>query len=370
MATSLIALHDGKTAWRLTEAAVPVPQPGFVTLRVRASGVCGSDLHYYPLRTEPETVPGGHEIAAEVEFVGQGVTALRPGDRVAPEMVGLVRACTSCWFCRAGEYVKCTSPRQRQGGGFAQRLTVPARACFMLADTLTWEEGALVEPLAVAVHGYRRAQFKPFETAVVLGSGTIGLAQIAAVRGLGARRVIATARYPAQADMAKRLGADFVLPAEDEKLWMDAASLPADRMADRAIPAAGSPLWDAVADATDGRGADAVFECVGGTSGTSLNQAIAIARKGGRVVSVGAPKSLVPVNVIIMLRRELSLILSHCYSVSDGRHDFEIAADLIARGAAPVGPLVTHRFPLEQINAAVKTAGDKKAGALKVHLLP
>ena len=364
------ALHDGKSGWKVRETPVPEPGPGMVTLRVRASGVCGSDLHYYPLRTEPETVPGGHEIAAEVADVGPGVTSLKKGDRVAPEMVGLVRACMSCWYCLAGDYVKCTNAGQRLGGGFAEYLPVPERACFKLSEKLSWEEGALVEPLAVAVHGYRRAALKTYETAVVLGAGTIGLSQIAAVRGLGAKTVIATARYPAQAEMAKQLGADTVVPAEDDKLWMDAASLPADRMTDKALPAGGSALWDAVASATGGRGADAIFECVGGTSGVSLNQAVAIARKGGRIVSVGAPKNLVPVNIIIMLRRELSLILSHCYSLTDGRHDFEIAADLIASGAAKVKPLVTHTFPLAEINLAYKAAGDKKAGALKVQLLP
>ncbi len=367
---ALQALHTPGKGWSISQASPVPPGPGMVSLRVRASGICGSDLHYYPLRTEPETLPGGHEIAGEVAEVGPGVTSLKKGDRVAPEMVGLVRGCMSCWYCRAGDYVKCLDPGQRLGGGFAEYLTVPAHACFKLSDRLTWEEGALVEPLSVAVHGYRRAQFQTYETAVVLGAGAIGLSQIAAVRALGARTIIATARYPAQAEMARQFGADTVVQAEDDKPWMDAAAAPSGRMSDSALPQGGSALWDAVAQATDGRGADCVFECVGGTSGASLNQAIAISRKAGRVVSVGAPKGLVPVNVIIMLRRELSLVLSHCYSLRDGRHDYEIAADLIASGAAKVKPLVTHTFPLKAINAAYDTARDKKAGALKVQLLP
>ncbi len=368
MSKGLVALYDGKSGWKLSQAVVPVPGPGMVLLLVRASGICGSDLHYYPLRTTPETLPGGHEIAAEVVGVGQGVTTLKAGDRVAPEMVGLVRACLGCWYCRAGDYVKCLKPGQRLGGGFAEFLPVPAHACFKLPEKLSWEEGALIEPLAVAVHACRRAQLRPYETAVILGAGTIGLCQVAAVRALGAATIIATARYPAQAAMAKALGADSLLQAEDDMPWMEAASQPADRMSDGALPKSGSPLWDAVAKATDGRGADVVFECVGGTSGASLNQAIAIARKGGRVISVGAPKALVPVNVTIMLRRELSLILSHCYSLTDGRHDYEVAASIIASGAARVRGLVTHRFPLKDINAAYAAAGDKKSGALKVQL--
>lgn len=370
MVRSTLALYDGRGGWSIAEQVMPRPGPGEVLLRVRASGICGSDLHYYPLRSEPETLPGGHEVAGEVIETGKGVAGLQPGDHVAPEMVGLSRSCMACWFCRAGEYVKCTSGGARSGGGFAEYQLLPAKCLFKLPQALTWEEGALVEPLAVATHGYRRADLRPFETVVVLGAGTIGLCQIAATRSLGAGRIIATARYPAQAAMARLLGADIVLDAEDEAPWMAAAALPATRMTDSAIPEQGSNLWDAVASVTEGRGADAVFECVGGTGGAALNQAIAVSRKGGRVVSVGAPKGLVPVNVIVMLRRELSLILSHCYSVMAGRHDYEIAAEIIASKKVPVASLVTHKFPLREMDRAFETAKSKSAGALKVQVLP
>ena len=369
MTNGLIALHNGRDSWDLSNRIdSPVPA-GMVRLRVRASGICGSDLHYYPLRKEPETLPGGHEIAAEVVECGPGVSSLRAGDHVTPEMVGLVRSCMSCWYCLAGHYVKCTSPGQRFGGGFAEYLTVPAISCFKLPTNLSWEEGALVEPLAVAVHAYRRAEFHSYETAVVLGAGTIGLSQIAAIRAMGAAKIIATARYEAQGEMARRFGADIVIAAERDEPWMEAAAIPADRLTDHARPAQ-SVLWSVVADATGGRGADAVFECVGGVGGAPLNQAISISRKAGRVVSVGAPKALVPINVTVMLRRELSLVLSHCYSHQDGKHDYEIAIDLIARGLAKVRPMVTHMFPLKEINKGYAIAGDKKAGALKVQLLP
>lgn len=228
----------------------------------------------------------------------------------------------------------------------------------------------MIEPLAVSLHGVRRAAVQAYETAVVLGSGTIGLMAVAALRAMGTRRIIATARHSHQARMAERLGAEIVVQAEDEQPWLDAAGMAHDRMSDSAIPSAGSPLWDTIANLTEGRGADVVFECVGGTSGGSLNQAIAISRKGGRVVSVGAPKVLVPVNVIIMLRRELSLILSHCYSVIDGRHDYEVAIDMIASGSAPVAELVTHTYPLADINKAFECAQSKESGSLKVQVLP
>jgi threonine dehydrogenase-like Zn-dependent dehydrogenase len=370
MASATFALYNGKGAFELREGPLPKPLPGSVVLKVYASGVCGSDLYYYGIRTQPETSPGGHEIGGEVVAAGDGVTSLRKGDRVAVEMVGLASACMKCWFCRDGEYIKCVSKGARPGGGFATHMQVPAQACFRFPENMTWQEGAMVEPLAVSLHGVRKANMKSYETAVVLGAGTIGLTCVAALSASGVRNIVVTYRHPQQAEAAKAMGATTTVKAEDEKNWLDAVFTPTDRMSDSAVPAVGSPLWDHLKEVTDGRGADAVFECVGGTSGASLNQAIAVSRKAGRVISVGAPKVPVPLNVIIMLRRELSLTLSHCYSIIDGRHDYEAAIGMIASGDAPVGKLVTHEFGLADINRAFEVAAAKKSGSLKVQLLP
>jgi len=370
MPTMAAALFDpGKLSFRIAELPRPEATPGTVVVKTGAAGICGSDLHYMPLREGPETAPSGHESAGEIVEVGAGVSDLKPGEHVAMEFVGLARACLSCWYCRQGQFVQCTRKRPGAGGAFAEYVRIAAAACFRLDDRLSWEQGALVEPLSVGLHGVRRAGLRSFETAVVLGAGTIGLATIAAARGLGAARIIATAKYPEQAAMAKKLGADRVLAPEDEGPWTAAAERASGRGDDQYLPAGGSPLWEAVAEATDGRGADVVFESVGGTSGGPLLQAIAISRKQGRIVSVGVPKGLVPVSTIIMLRRELDMRMSHCYSVIEGRHDYEVSIELLASGRASLGQIVTHRFALKDMNEAFETAHAKSSGVLKVQLL-
>jgi len=210
---------------------------------------------------------------------------------------------------------------------------------------------------------------RAYETVVVLGAGTIGLAAIAAARWLGAGRIIATAKYPGQANMARKLGADAVVPPDSDTGWYAAAEAASGRGDDHYLPSGGSQLWDEVARATDGRGADVVIEGVGGTGPGPLLQAIAVARKQGRIVSVGVPKGLVPVTTIILLRRELNLLMSHCYSVINGRHDYEVAIQLLASGRSPIGQIVTHRFKLDDIGEAFARAGEKAAGVLKVQLM-
>ncbi len=346
MATMKAALHDGKGSMHLVELPRPVAEPGYVVVRVRTTGICGSDLLIYADATQPETQPAGHEIAGEVAEVGPGVEGLRPGDRVAVEGIGQGRACNRCWYCRQGQFRFCQYRSQDTSGGFAQYLRRKAPGCYKLPDSLSWEEGALVEPLAVSVHGVRLAHIRGGETVVVLGAGTIGLTSVAAARALGAGQVFVTARHPHQAEMARRLGADHVLsPNTDE-------------------------MWDAVAQATEGRGADVVIETVGGHSSDTLLQAVKLCRSQGKVVILGGFRVPVTMDMLQPLLKEQTFLFSSCYSVLDGHHDFEIAIGLMASGRVPLKQIVTHRFPLDRIQEALDTAYNKKTGAIKVQVVP
>jgi len=366
----LAALWNGAGRFDLVEQPRPTPEPHEVVLEVEASGICGSDLYFYGIQDEAEVVPGGHEAAGTVISAGSGVTGLIEGDRVAVEMVGLSAACMRCWFCRVGEYVKCMDRSRKPGGGFGTYMAVPEHACFKLPSSFSREQGALVEPLAVSVHGARLAEIRSYETAVVLGAGTIGLMCVASLSAMGVSNIIATAKHPHQAETARRLGATAVLGVEDESSWLDAAATFTGRGADRALPAEGSPLWDRVSADTSGRGADAVFECVGGVSGGSLALAVSITRKSGRVISIGSPKVPIPISTTVMLQRELRLIMSHCYAVIDGRHDFEVATGILESGTPPIEEVVTARYPLDQINEAFAAARRKSEGSIKVLLMP
>ena len=209
--------------------------------------------------------PAGHETAGEIVEVGEAVSPSMVGQRVAVEVIGHGKACLTCWYCRLGQYRNCTDQGDYAGGGFAEYVTRKAAGCYPLADSLTWEEGALVEPLAVSIQGLRRGPLVPGDTVVVLGAGNIGLTAIAAARAMGAGKIIVTARHPQQAELAKLLGADFVVDPND----------------------AGAK--SAVEDLTTGLGADIAVETVGGLDNdATLVQAIDMTRVMGRVVVLGA----------------------------------------------------------------------------------
>ena len=344
MTTMMAALHDGKETMRVHEVPRPVPGPGDVLVRVRRVGICGSDLHNYAVNTTPETFSGGHELAGEIVEVGEGVAADRVGERVAVDVFGHARACLTCWYCRIGQFRHCIDRTPEAPAGFAPYLSRRAYGCYPLPDGVSWEEGGLVEPLAVSVHGVRRARMAAGETVAVLGAGTIGLTSVAAARALGAGKVFVTARHPHQAEMAKHLGADEALPPE------------------------GPSLWEALAEVTEGRGADLSIETVGGTNSEVLKQAIEVTRPQGRIAVLGGFWAPLTLDWFDPQQKEQSVIFSRMYSVMDGRHDFEIAIDLMASGRVALKPMVTHQFPLEEIQGGFETAGQKSAGSIKVQI--
>ena len=344
MATMTAALHDGVDTMRLAEVQKPEAGPGDAVVRVRAVGICGSDLLMNADKTEPDQLPAGHEVAGEIVEVGEGSDDSLIGQRVAVETIGHGRACNACWYCRMGQYRQCLNMYPTEGGGFAEYLKRRAFGCYPVPDSLSWEDAALVEPLAVSVHGVRRGGMSGGETVAVLGAGSIGLTSIAAARAMGAGTVLASARHEQQATLAKRLGADAVLPPE------------------------GPALKEAIEEATDGRGADLTIETVGGSSGATLEQAIDVTRMQGRIVVLGGFRRPITLDWLDPLLKEQSIIFSSCYSVMDGRHDYEVATDLMASGRVQLEGMVTHRFPLERIQSGFESAYDKSTGSIKVQI--
>ena len=343
MATMKAGLYDGERM-KLADVSRPEVGPGDALARVRCTGICGSDLLFYARNTTPDKIHVGHEIAGEVVEVGEGVDASLIGRRVVIENIGQGLACGSCWYCRSGQFVQCTDLDPPRGGGYAELIGRRAAGCYPIPDSISWEAAGLVEPLAVSVHGVRRGQMAGGETVLVLGAGTIGLTCVAAARAMGAGKVLVTARHPHQAEMALSLGADEALPSE------------ADDLAER------------VEAATDGRGADLTLESVGGYSGATFDQAIRLTRTQGRIVLLGGFMEPVTVDLIPPLEKEQSIIFSSCYSLLDGKHDYEIAIDLLASGRVSLDAMVTHRFPLERIGEAFETAYDKTSGSVKVQI--
>jgi len=335
----LAAFSGGREKIEVREMPVPAPGPGEVLVRVRACGICGSDLHVY--RGElpvPPAISLGHEFAGEVVEAGDGVEGFAPGRRVVVEPL---RTCRECDYCRAGNHQLC-SRRVLLGtfapGGLAEYVAVPAYTLYPLPDALDFELAALVEPLAVVVHALHLVDLAYGDRVVVLGGGTIGVMTALAARALGAAEVTVTYRYEHQARAALAAGATRVVPADD------AASLAGEKP-------------------------DVVVETVGGHAET-LAQAVGLVRPGGRVSILGLFTGPVQVNALTMMLNEVRMAAAIMYCRSRRLTDFEAALRIIEADPERARGIITHRFPLAKADQAFRTAADKSTASIKVQVHP
>ena len=342
--TMRAALDDGTGRYVVQDVPIPEMYPGAAMIRIRQTGICGSDLHMTTSRTEAQTLASGHETTGEILELPDGEHNLSIGDRVAIEMIGAGRACLTCHFCRYGQYKHCVNLAPDTGGGIAQYMTRKPAGLFKLPDSFTWLDGAIVEPMAVSVHGLRYGRMQPGDIVGVVGSATIGLSSIAVAKAFGARTVIASARHRQQAEAAKRMGADIVVGTEDGAF--EAACM----------------------DASGGIGADFVVESVGGHQSESFAQAISATRNQGTMLYLGGMKIPLEIDLFEPLLREIRVQSVICYGVIDGRHDYEVAIDLLESGEIPYSEIVTHQFGLEDIQDGFDAAWDKTSGSIKVHV--
>jgi alcohol dehydrogenase, propanol-preferring len=301
--------------------SVPEPEPGpdEALVRVRAAGICGTELHFLEGLYEPATVPMtlGHEVAGVVEEVGPEATAVGVGDRVA---VNYYLFCGRCSWCLRGRHNLCSSPRGQfaflSDGGFAEYVAVPAHCLVPLPDTLPFESAAtLCCSATTAIHAMGIARVEPGELVVVYGAGGVGLAlvQVARIRGA---RVLAVSRSPEKLRAARELGADH-------------ADHP-DRAAAR------------VAELTRDGGADVVFELVG--TDETMRPALGLLGKRGRLTFIGySAESLriSPMGLVVAEQQILS-------SVGHTHPELEQAVGLAARGL--LTPPVAGTVPLEGVN--------------------
>jgi L-iditol 2-dehydrogenase len=325
---------------QLVEMPVPEPGPGEVVIAVEQRGICGSDIHAYhghhPFVHPPVVL--GHEFAGRIAQVGPGVDGFSEGQRVTVEP-SLV--CGECYNCKTGRYNICDNLRVvgcTTDGGFADFVAVPAAKTVPIPENMTMAQGAMVEPLAVAYHALRIAEFEPGMRVAIFGAGTIGLCTLLALREQGAAdRVVVTDVLDQKLEMASDLGAGLVLRGDAE---------------------------DAVdkARAFLGRRADVVFDCV--TNKASTAQAIALADKGGRVIVEGVPAGEVLVPLHLVQDREIELRGTLMYL----REDYEAAIDAISGGRVDVDALITDRFPLDRVVDAFERIAAAPAEVVKVQI--
>jgi L-iditol 2-dehydrogenase len=331
-----VAVMNGIGKMGYEERPIPSPAANEVLVKLEYVGICGSDMHYYESGrigdyiVKPPFVLG-HEPGGTVVEVGTDVKHLKVGDRVALEPG---KTCGHCEFCREGKYNLCpdviffaTPPVD---GVFQEYVAHEAGLCFKLPDNVSTLEGALIEPLAVGFHAANQDGAHAGQTAVVFGSGCIGLVSMMALKAEGVSSVTVVDNMQKRLDKALELGATNVINFQN------------------------TDTVDAVRSLTNGRGCDLVIE----TSGTeaAANQAVQIARKGATIVMVGYGKTgMVNLPMSLALDKELTFKTVFRY-----RHIYPMAIEAVAAGRVNLKSIVTNTFDFSDIqNAMDKSIADK-----------
>lgn len=319
---------------------VSPPGPGQVLIKIISSCICGSDLHIFkgkhPAVTLPVTI--GHEFSGNVIAVGNGVETVAAGDRVTVEPVIV---CGKCQACRHGDYGYCEhiSFTYRNGdGAMADYITVFEPYVYKLPDYLSYDSGALIEPLAVATHAARRADIKLGEKVLVIGAGAIGMLTAAVCRKMGASEVAIVDFSPARLKLASELGATTAINPKDQD------------------------VLEMVANITGGTGMDKTFECVGREA--TLGQAMMALKKNGlaTVVGIFEEKEIrIPVTRFVTHEIKVQGSQGYCW-------DFPVALEMSRE--IEIEKLITHTFKLDALQQALETSLDGGSGAVKVVLKP
>jgi len=323
---------DHSNSTFVEEVDIPTPGPGEVCIEIAYCGICGSDAHAYkgehPFIPLPATP--GHEFSGKVHSIGEGVEGFRKGNRVVcePNLV-----CGNCYNCRIGRYNICENLRVMgcQGdGAMAQYFIAPAEKTLHIPDTLPLRDAVLVEPLAVGVHAVRKAGDLFNKNVVIIGAGTIGLMVLACVKAAGARIITVSDLTDQRLSLAEKMGAD------------------------RIIKAGAADLVKTVQAEQPYEGIDVVFECVGVEK--SIRDAMAIVRKGGRIIVCGVFGSEVKVRMADVQDRELELIGTIMYT----RRDVTDAIHMVDFGVVDPDLFITKEFSLDEPQEAFEAALDAK----------
>jgi L-iditol 2-dehydrogenase len=337
-----VAMYYNNKDVRIEELPKPKIGPGEISVKVWASGICGSDvMEWYRIKKAPLVL--GHEIAGEIVEVGEGVKQYKIGDRV---FVSHHITCNTCRWCLKGYHTVCETLHTTNfdPGGFAEYIRVPRlnvdRGVFILPDEVSYEEGTFVEPLGCVLRGQRMAHLKPGDSVLILGSGISGILHLLLARALGAGRLIATDVDDYRLNAAKRFGADAVIHANDDV-----------------------PLR--LREANDGRLAELVIICTGALS--AFTQALQSVDRGGTVLFFAPTDPGVELSVPVneFWRNGITLLPSYGASPLDCTQ----AIELIRSRRVPVRQMITHRLSLEETALGFKLVAEAKE-SIKVIIEP
>jgi L-iditol 2-dehydrogenase len=325
---------DSRHNLELRERPVPEPGTGEVLVKIQANGICGSDVHFYKegrlgnfIVTQPY-VPG-HEASGTIALAGAGVKQFKEGDSVVIEP-GI--PCGCCFYCKSGRYNLCPDvvflSALPVNGTFCDYLVIPETALHPMPDGMDFHTAAVAEPAAVAVHAINRAHVRNGASAVVAGTGPIGLLVLQAFKAAGGGQVICTDISEKRLELAARLGADKVINVSRDGIPENAGEY--------------------------------VFETAGSAAVSS--QLFTMAAPGGTVVQVGWPGgNIVSMNIANFLDKELNYLGVNRYA-----NAFPAAIRYLADGRIRTDGLISHKYPLSRAVEAFQKAADSKGDAVKI----
>ncbi len=325
----------------IEDRKIPEVKSNEILVKIKHVGICGSDIHYYEFGRIGDFVVKkpiilGHESGGEVIEVGADVKNLKPGDLVALEP-GV--PCGKCEYCKSGNYNLCedvvfmaTPPYD---GAFAEYVAYPSDMAFKLPEGMSTVEGALIEPLAVGLHAASMAEAHLGETAVVLGSGCIGLVTMLSLKAMGVTQIFVADVIPKRLEKAKALGATEIIRADE------------------------TDTVKKVLELTNGKGADIVIETAGNRITTQ--QTAGLVKRGGRIVLVGmAPDKTIEYNFSTLMSKEASIRTVFRY-----RNLYPKAIQAVAAGLIPISDIVTNTFDFSDVKEAMKQSSENKKDIVK-----
>lgn len=321
------------------EITIPTLKANEVLIKVAVAGICGSDIHTYkglhPFRKPPVVI--GHEVAGEIVKVGDDVTSFKIGDRVTVEpQIGTGES--------EGEFtgnVNYSDKRLAPGmgdwlGTMAEYFVSPEAQVIALPDSVSFDQGVLVEPLAVGVHAAYKGEVKPSDRVAILGAGPIGLLTLTAVRAKGVTKTLVTDVLDYSLDVAREMGASQVMNIRNNDEWITEAKKPFGGSFDKVFITAGVP--------------------------GILNDALTLLKKGGRVVTVAMFHGQQDIDIEQLQQNEKEIVGCMTYN----RPDSEAALSIIAQGELDVEKVISHKLTYEQADKGFEIVDKKQDRSVKV----
>lgn len=321
---------------RIEEVPIPRINEREILVKVRASGICGSDvMEWYRIRTAPRVL--GHEIAGEIVEVGKEISRYKVGDRV---FVSHHVPCNTCRYCLNDKHTLCNTLHSTNfdPGGFAEYIRVPEinvdRGVFLLPDGMSYEEGVFIEPLACVIRGFRVAGIKPNQTILIIGSGVAGLLQLKLARLWGVKRIVCVDVNNYRIKKAREFGANRALHASED------------------VP-------NKIREVNDGYLADAVIVSTGAPD--AFDQAVESVEEGGVILLFApvAPDVKIQVNMFDVWNKQIRILSTY----AGAPRDIVEAIDVL--GCMDVSDMITHRIKIEDIQEGFNLVSEAKE-SLKV----